>query len=459
METSTSIAGIYYQIQDEWQAISSQKDWRLALWVVPYENVAIIDKFNEIERSPMGSSDDVFFRFETEYRGDKRLFLKELWEEYRSWFTENLPEEYDLLKAFKADGTMRKEYVLPDIDEPDTFRFLWSEFLRFKSCIQGMDERNFCIYFPPSFPDSPSLTECFRTILKEGVPEGIRLVTIDYSEKRKVKLSANEQIIILKPQFDLKAAVNNEMDKESGTYDSPSFDSRYRKQIRKVMDATLQKNDSTLDKEVRTLLSILTETSEPAVHMATPMIISQAYYIVRQFDKSLHYADETIDLAAEQMAKGEVNGYPIWKVAMFQKAAVLVFQKKWDKGVEIYRQVAEEATRQQDAFYIMESYRMCGYLKYESGMKEDAFECYLLSLAGGSYLEERVRRESTFIYSAYMALILGKDVRTPEEVKAIEEQLEIWLGDKWRNLVFNDQAGKSKIRRKSSFFSLNLKKH
>lgn len=452
MGITTSIAGIYYQIQDEWQAASSQPDWCLAVWVVPYGNVAIIDKFNEIERSPMGSSADLFFRFETEYRGDIKLFLKELWEEYRTWFTEELPEEYDILKAFKEDGIMREKYILPDIEAPDNFWFLWSEFLRFKSCLQGADERNFCIYFPPSLPDGSSLTGCFRTILKEGVPKGIRLVTIDYAEKRKVKLSVNEQVICLKPQFDLEAAINNEMDKESGTYDSPGFDSRYRKQIRKVMDTTLQKNNSVLDKEVRVLLSISGETSEPTVHLATPMIISQAYYIVGQFDKSFYYADETINLAGELMTKGDINGYPIWKVAMFQKAAVLVFQKKWDKGIEIYRQVAEEATRQQDAFYIMESYRMCGYLNYESGKKEEAFECYLLSLAGGSYLEERVRRESTFIYSAYMSLLLGNDVRTPEEVKNIEEQLEIWLGDKWHSLVFNDQAEKSQIRRKSSFF-------
>lgn len=452
MGISTSIAGIYHQIQDEWQNVSSQTDWRLALWIVPYGNVAIIDKFLEIERSPVGRFNDVFFRFETGYRGNNELFLKDLWEEYCSWFTEKLPEEYDILKAFREDGSINEEYILPKIQKPESFQFLWSEFLRFKSCIRGMEERTFCIYFPPSLPDGPALTGCFRSILKEGVPEGIRLITIDYIEKRKVKLSPSEHTVHLKPKFDLKAAINNEMDKESGIYDSPSFDSRYRKQIRKVMETTLQKNNSSLDEEVRTLLSISGETEEATVHMATPMVISQAYYIVGGLDKSVCYADETISLAGKQMAKGDLNGYPIWKVAMFQKAAIMVFQKKWNEGVEIYHQVAEEATRQQDAFYIMESYRMCGYLKYELGKKEDAFENYLLSLAGGSYLDEKVRRESTFIYSAYMALLLGKDVRTPNEVKTIEEQLEMWLGKEWRSLVFNDQSEKSKVRRKSSFF-------
>ncbi len=452
MGISSSIAGIYYQIQEEWQAASVKEDWRLALWISSFENVVIIDKFFEIERSPAGSCQEIFFRFETVYAGNTELFLKGLWDEYCSWFTEELPEDYDILKALEKDGAMNRKYVLPESREPDSFRSLWEEFLRLKFCIKDMEKTDFCIYFPPTLPDGPSMTNCFRSILKEGVPKGIRLVTIDYVEKRKIKLDPGEQVICIKPEFNLKEAINNEMDKESGTYDSPSFDSRYRKQIRKVMDTSLQKKEAVLDKEVRTLLSISAETTEQTVRLATPMIVSQAYYISGEFDKSMRYADETIRPAAKLMAEGDVNGYPIWKVAMYQKASVLVFQKKWEKGIETYREVAKEATLQQDAFYVMESYRMCGYLMYELGKKEDAFEHFLLSLAGGSYLDERVRRESTFLYSAYMALLLGRDVRSPEEVKTIEEQLEIWLGEEWRTIVFNDQAEKSKVRRKSSFF-------
>lgn len=452
MGSSVSIADIYYQVQDRWQSVAGDTDWRLAIWVSPMENMAIIDRFLEIERSPAGSCDDLFFRFETEYTGDNKSFTKKLWEEYCSWFTEELPEEYDILKALQKDGYMNCEYFPAQIPDPATPQSLWAEFLRFKSCIKGMEERNFCIYFPPPTLDKPSLAGWFRHVLKEGVPAGIRLVTIDDADKQTIPLPPNGAIIHLKAEFDLKAAINNEMDKECDTYDSTSSDSKYRKQVRKVMEVTLKRDCRQLDNEVRTLLVITNEMQEHSVKIATPLVVSQAYFNVGKFDNSMKYADDAIRLSGEAMSKGEVSGYPIWKVSMFQKAAILVSQKKWEKGAEIYRKAAEEATKQQDAFYIMEGYRMCGYLMYELRKKESAFEYFLLSLAGGSYLDERVRRESTFLFSAYLALLLGKDVRSSREVKAIEEQLRIWLGDDWESLIYNEQTAKSTMRRKSSLF-------
>lgn len=453
MGASVSIADIYYQIRDQWLAVSEQSDWQLAVWSSPIENLAIIDRFLEIERTPAGSCHDIFFRFETEYTGNNKLFTQQLWEEYHSWFTEELPEEYDLLKALRKEGFMKEDYIPSDIPKQTTAQSLWIEFLRLKSCIHGLEDLKFCIYFPPSTPESPAPTGWFRSVLKENIPEGIRLVTIDYADKPRLDLPADGPIAYLKAKFDLRAAINNEMDKECDTYDSTNIDSRYRKQVRKVMEVTTQQKCDVLDKEVRTLLSIMDESKETAIHLATPLIASQAYFNINQSDKCLDYAEQSIRLSEEAMSNEDVSGYPIWKVAMFQKAAVFVSQKKWKKGIEIYSQVARKATAKQDAFYIMESYRMCGYLLYEQNKKEDAFEQLLLSLAGGSYLEERIRRESTFLYSASLALKLGKDVRPPKDIKILEEQLKIWLGEDWETLVYNEQVTQSIIRRKSYLFS------
>lgn len=452
MGSSVSIADIYYQVQDQWQSVAGDADWRLAIWVSPMENMAIIDKFLEIERSPAGSCDDLFFRFEAEYTGDNKSFTQKLWEEYRSWFTEELPEEYDILKALQKEGYMKGEYFPAPIPDAATPQSLWAEFLRFRTTIKGMEERNICVYFPPAMPDSPALTEWFRHVLKCGVPEGIRLVTIDYAEKRKIILPPDKEIIHLKAEFDLKAAINNEMDKECDTYDSTSFDSRYRRQVRKVMEITVRQDTGLLDNEVRTLLAIANESLEPSIRMATPLIVSQAYYDIRKFDKSMSYVNEAIRISGESMTNGDAIGYPLWKVSMFQKAAILVFDKKREMAIDIYRQVAETAVQEQDAFYVMEGYRMCGFLLYELNKKEKAFEHLLLSLAGGSYLDMKVRRESTFLYSAHLALKLGEDARTNKEMLILKEQLQAWLGDDWQALVENDDMKSAEKRHKAGFF-------
>ncbi len=67
METS-SIAQEYYKLRDLWRTAEQNKNWKLAIWVAQYADVEIIDKFMQIEQSPVGESDDIFFRFETEYK-------------------------------------------------------------------------------------------------------------------------------------------------------------------------------------------------------------------------------------------------------------------------------------------------------------------------------------------------------------------------------------------------------
>lgn len=80
---------------------------------------------------------------------------------------------------------------------------------------------------------------------------------------------------------------------------------------------------------------------------------------------------------------------------------------------------------------------MCGFLRYEDGKMEQAFEYFLLALAGGSYLSAEIRRSSTFVYAAYLALHTGRLVRAPIDVGILERQLCEWIGEDWKELVDN----------------------
>ena len=79
-----------------------------------------------------------FFRFDTSYQGDIKVFSESLWEEYISWFGEKVSEEYDIMAALKKDGRLYQDYH-PDGSLERTAENLWSELLRFKSCIKGLE--------------------------------------------------------------------------------------------------------------------------------------------------------------------------------------------------------------------------------------------------------------------------------------------------------------------------------
>ncbi|MDR3340846.1 MAG: hypothetical protein LBT25_12305 [Candidatus Symbiothrix sp.] len=452
MGSSASIAQEYYKVQDYWAEVDSNADWRLAIWVAQYPDIDILDKFMEVERSPLGIFGDIFFRFETPYKGDDSVFEKSLWEEYIEWFTEKVEPSTDIMLALKNEGLLLKSYF-PDTNQEATAANLWKELLRFKSCIEGIEEERFCIYFPPTRVDAPKLTDWFSTVLKDGVPKGIRLVTIDYAEHRKVKLRPSSQIILLEPELNMIEAIKNDMDKDSNNYDTVGVENRFRKQIREVMDCSLKKNNGVMDRETAKLLSLSKEMGSVSALISALMITSHAYYSINNQDQCKKYAEEAIIRSEEAIKNNDPTGYPIWKAATLLKGAVLAGRKHRREAIEVYTKLAEEAADRIDVFYAMEGYRLSGTLYYELGEINTAFETTLLALVSGSHLDIDTRRQSTFLQAAALALYLGNKCRGQSDMKILEKQLSDWLGNDWKDLVETEEMSKVKERRKSSIFS------
>ena len=433
MAASVSIASEYGKVQDLWRSIERDENWRLAIWETQVEDVDIVDKFMEVERSPAGEFSDVFFRFDASYQGNIGEFTKALWEEYVGWFDEKVPEEFDIMAALRKDGRLLQEYH-PDSASNRTAESLWNELLRFKNCIKGLDTSHFCIYIPPTTYDGLETTDWFRSVV-DHIPQGIRLVTFDFAKRRKVKLSASQKVRLLKPKLNMADAIRNEMDKECGSYDPTNIDSLYTRQIRTVMDCTAKQDVAILDKEVGKLLGLSRQLGREDAIVTTPMIAAQAYYIIRNNDKSLFYCDQAIKESEKRMKPDDMMAYSVWKVTLFQKAAILVGNKKRKEAIGLYEDVAAEAARRGDVLYVLEGYRMSGFLNDELGKHEEAFIRFLLALEAGSHLAISVRRTSTFVYAASMAMRLCRKIRGKQDLEILESQLEQWLGADWHKLT------------------------
>jgi hypothetical protein len=451
----TSIAQEYYKIQDYWQKADSNSDWRLAVWIINFHDVDIVDKFLQIEASPLGRFEDIFFHFETEYKGDNEKYEKDLFNEYLSWFDESHVEDGNILNALRNDGLLLSNYQ-PDRQLEPIAENLWRELLRFKSCIKDLEKVHFCLYISQGRTDGLDMTGWYKDILKRSIPDGIRLVTIDYREKRKIKLSSSSDVCTIEPELKMEEALNNEIDKGSYQSNTVGVEGRYRKQIRLVLDCSLKKDLSKLEKEIQALLDLAREMNSIQTMIGTYMIISLAWFYARENEKCEEYADRSVDESEEYLVKNNdlaLEIYPSWKGAMMLKAAMLMYKKQRRDAISVYERLAEEATRRADAFYIMESYRLAGHLYYELSEFDRAFEYNLLALAGGSYLELNVRRQSTFLQAANLALYLCSQTRRSDDLEIMEAQLKDWLGDDWESLVRTEDMDKSHIRRKASIFS------
>lgn len=452
MGASASVIQEYYKAVDYWADIAGKKDWKLAIWIVGRNDVDLVDKFLEIERSPVGQFDDIFFRFDTPYRGDDDEYAAQLWQEYAGWFEEQAEEKDDMLKALRHDGLLKTEYR-PDTSAEPTAANLWKEMLRFKECISRLENAFFCIYFPPEQSGKFPRTEWFGQVLKEGVPQGIRLTTIDLKKNRSVALDESPEVVHIRPRFDMAAALHNRMARADAGNDLIAPENRFKQQVTAVMDCTRKQDLKPLEKEIRKLLDIAGELKDANIRISALFIASEACYAIREYKSSMKYSDKTIREAEKAMKDGEAAGYSYWKMAVSMKAAILTAEKKREEAVALYEGIAGKAVERKDPYYVMEGYRMCGFLRYEEGKLEQAFEYFLLALAGGSYLSEDIKRGSTFTYAAHLALHTGRQVRAPIDIEVLERQLHEWLGEDWKELVENPSMRQAEARRKGGIFN------
>ena len=242
------------------------------------------------------------------------------------------------------------------------------------------------------------------------------------------------------------------MNKDGGNYNTTDVQARFRKQVIKVMDSTTNMTKNTTPEEVKKLLAITNEIGTTNAYFGGMLIAAQAYYAIKNFDKSEELIDKALAKSEDLMQENDFSGYPTWKSCMLLKAALLYGKKDLKSALKIYEQLAEEATKQADAYYVMESRRLVGHIYYELNDLKLAFQNLLLALTAGAYLELPVRRQSTFLHVCYMSIFIANKIRNKEEVKELKLQIQEWLGDDWEELLQTAGVENTTIKTKKSIF-------
>jgi len=448
---ATSVAQEFYKLREEWEQIDRLKSWRLAVWVAEYPDVDIIDKFIEIERSPIGIYDDLFFRFESVYKGDVETFEAELWEEFISWFAPSPKPELAIHQALYEGGLITTLFV-PDVTLAPTAKNLWTELVRFRALIEHIDAgTHFCLYFPMVAYNTHPISEWFAHVLKD-IPKEIRLLSMDFAQDRKIKIVATSCVYLF-PKLNMVEAIKNEMAKDSGNYNTVDVHARFRKQVMKVMDSTTEKINNTTGAAVEKLLGITQEIGGVSAYIAGQLVAAQAFYARKDNKQSEQHTDEALRSAREAMAANDSGAYDVWKSCMLLKAALHYGRKEKKQALAVYEEMADTASKNGDAYYVMEGRRLMGHISYELGNRQEAFENMLLALTAGSYLDINLRRQSTFLHAAYMALYLADRMTTADQLMELKLQLADWLGEDWEGLLQQAGVENASIKMKTSIFS------
>ena len=201
----------------------------------------------------------------------------------------------------------------------------------------------FCLYFPPEQERGYSRAGWFGNVLKEGVPQGIRMTTIDLKKNRSIRLGESREVVCIRPQFDMAAALHNRMARSDSGNDLIAPENRFKQQVTVVMDSTQKQDWKLLDREIRKLLDIAQEIKDTNIRISALLIASEACYAIREYKHSMKYSDETVREAEKAMQGGETAGYSYWKMAVSMKAAILTAGKKREEAVALYDMMAKKS--------------------------------------------------------------------------------------------------------------------
>lgn len=460
METS-SIAQEYYKLRDLWLVAEKKPAWKLAVWVAQYPDVEIIDKFMQIEQSPIGEANDIFFRFESEYNGDRVLFEGKLWNEFISWFRPHPQKDKDIHRALWENNMITEPFIPDETLEPNALS-LFNELERLrKSITDQSDHFYFCLYFPLVTHTKQNIAHWFQQVI-EQVPENLRLVTMDLAEERRIELKGkrdNESLYhYLHPKLKMAEAIKNEMYKSSDNYNTVDPDARFRKQVIVVMDSTTKKTQNRTEVEVKRLLDITCEIGTISSKIAGLLVAAQAYFALQNTKKSEEFTNKALEESSKAMEQDDATGYPVWKSCMLLKGALLFGNKDKNGALKVYEELSEKASKRQDVYYVMEANRLIAHIYYEKNELNKAFDNILFSLSAGAYLDISVRRQSTFLHAAFMCLYLGGQIRTEAEVNEIKLQLADWLGADWEILLAQAGVDSASLKMDQSIWNQQLSK-
>lgn len=432
---NVSIGQQYYKAVEIWQNALLQKHWQLAIWVTPYEDIEMISSFFELERTVLGKTDEIYFKFNSVYTTLEE-FEENLWNEFVSWFAEVPEERYNMHEALIKDGYLKTPFT-PNTQLPKTIQHLISEIERFRISLVSIDP-NFIIEMAIGMHQDDYVTWYWK-LLKQEIPKTIRFVTIDTKAKRTLNnftKKDQKRILELFPELQMGTAIKNDMKKGAQGQNPNEPSSQFQQTVLELMEVLPK------EKEMEPLIKKLLEEAEkmkaPSIIATAYLIIAHCYNTLKKPKIGLNYIDKGIE-ATDPIKSSErpEEWYPLWRASQLFKAAFLIGLKKNDDAFNLYELIAKQASKEKDHFYIMEAYRVCATMKMKKKKYNLAFEYASLALYGGSFLSLDIRRQSTYLYAAntaYMCVDYVYDNSTKKKA-ILEEHLAEWIGIDWATLI------------------------
>jgi hypothetical protein len=415
------------------KAMKEASNWQLAIYLSEQEEMALTDLVIELEREPDGILDDFVVHFKSAFENTEQ-YINAISCEFEYWFDKASPMQ-QIADKLKEMGLM-KDYTPPNMEHNKDLSFLLKELGCFYDSMKFLEKSYLLIYFSPHFiEDKDEYSAFFHRLLKHTIPEKIKFIAIDnhYDSLFKEVIAKHySKINLIESKFELIEAIR-EASKPKGNPNKP--DVKYELLVDDILLKASEKNEEFVEKYAPKLLQTAHLLGDTNVIISSSLILANAYYILKNLDKAILYADQTALQCQKPLQDGNESVFSLWASAMMFKAAALLNQQDVKEAILVYDKLTNEAIKYQNLAITIEGFRLQNHLFYQQGNIDKTWEKGLLGLASVEYLPSNQRKQ----YNGLMiATILTKVAQTYKE-KAIQqelsESLEELFGNDWQQLL------------------------
>lgn len=394
-----------------WEKARKSGEGLIYRWLIPRDEISMIDGFYNIETTEQGYTDDIFLRFYSPFESAAQ-YSQTLSEELCSYWAQQK-------EGFAALG-LPTDWTYDAC--PGNTNGLEVFFYNLNNLCRSLQISSCVVVFLS--PDAVAVPKAFEEWLTEArnslQPQQLCLMLIEEEQQpllKKLPKKYPVQVVTLQPKLEMKKAIAQVA--ASGNPDAA--DTIFRKYYLQLADAATKKDLEGVQTWGKKALQVGEGTVWHPVKVGVWVLMANAFTEARRYKDALHHYAQGSKEAQLLLEEFPEQGRKLLAQCKAGIGNVHFIQKEYSLAMHAYQFSAEQATAAAEFFYAMEGWRMAAMSALRLRQYNDAQEQLRQSFAAGQQLPLEVRQHSTFPEVGKKLYELSLD---PAEKLSIRQQLD-----------------------------------
>ena len=304
----------------------------------------------------------------------------------------------------------------------------WENFARSLSDLTG---KLTVLIAPEQIEDYKGFNNWLATAIESPISDILRLMIIDFKGGPMFKSLYNLPTVqVIDANLDMRHAMKEVAIAAGGANPGTQFQCHFIDLSKAASKKDMKKVEQFANKALEIAVAQQWFHLQIAVHTT----VGTAYLNNKENDQAIHAFQSAENIARKAMERKEDNANKLLANTLFSIGAAYIGKKQFNKSTECYQQIPEFLEEKEDAYLLMEAWRMTAYSYRQRRNNTDAINCYTKAYNIGKRLDPKQRPNSTLPFIGKQLIRLYDKKFDAQKSESIERQMVELLGKDWKNL-------------------------